>query len=57
MGPNTPGTGEQTSKQQLYQKKFVQTLVKSLGLTNAAEHPVADEISSALKKIVNLKFS
>lgn len=50
MGPNTPGTGEQTSKQQLYQKQFAQTLVKSLGLTYAAEHPVADEISSALKK-------
>ena len=50
MGPNTPGTGEQTSKQQLYQKQFAQTLVKSLGLTYVTEHPVADEISSALKK-------
>ncbi len=50
LGPNTPVTGEQTASQQLYQKQFAQTLAKTLGLIYTAEHPVAIEISTVLKK-------
>ena len=49
MGPNIPAKGEMISEVQLYQRQFAQTLSKIMGYTFAAEHPVAEEISSVLK--------
>ena len=49
MGPNTPALGEVKTAGQLYQKQFAQTLAKIIGYTFTAEHPVAEEIKSAIK--------
>ncbi len=49
MGPNTPAMGEVKTQGQLYQKQFAQTLAKIMGYTFTAEHPVAEEIKSAIK--------
>ncbi|MBV9988833.1 MAG: alkaline phosphatase family protein [Chitinophagaceae bacterium] len=49
MGPNTPATGEMKTEMQLYQKQFAQTMAKLMGYTFTADHPVAEEIRSAIK--------
>ena len=49
MGPNIPPKGEMKNEVQLYQRQFAQTMSKIMGYTFAAEHPVAEEISSVLK--------
>ena len=49
MGPNTPASGEMKNDVQLYQKQFAQTMAKLMGYTFKAEHPIADEIKTALK--------
>lgn len=49
LGPNTPSSGEMKTSVQLYQKQFAQTLAKTMGLTFTAEHPVAEEIKTAIK--------
>ncbi len=49
MGPGTPATGEMKGEMQLYQRQFAQTLAKLMGYTYKAEHPVADEIKTAIK--------
>jgi arylsulfatase A-like enzyme len=49
MGPNTPATGEMKTEMQVYQKQFAQTMAKLMGYTFKAEHPVAEEIRSAIK--------
>jgi hypothetical protein len=49
LGPNTPATGEMKAGTQLYQKQFAQTMAKLMGYTFTAEHPVADEIKTAIK--------
>ena len=49
IGPNTPAMGEMKTQVQLYQKQFAQTMAKIMGYTFIAEHPVAEEIKSAIK--------
>ncbi len=49
LGPGTPASGEMKNDVQLYQKQFAQTLSKLMGYTFKAEHPVADEIKTAIK--------
>ena len=49
MGPNTPAGGEMKAPMQIYQKQFAQTAAKLMGYTYKAEHPVADEIKTAIK--------
>ena len=49
MGPNTPAIGEMKTQVQVYQKQFAQTMAKIMGYTFTAEHPVADEIKSAIR--------
>jgi hypothetical protein len=48
MGPNTPAKGEVKTEMQLYQKQFAQTIAKLMGYTFKAEHPVAEEIKTAI---------
>jgi arylsulfatase A-like enzyme len=50
MGPNTPALGELKTEGLLYQKQFAQTMAKLMGLTFKAEHPVAEEIKTVIKK-------
>lgn len=49
MGPDTPALGEVKTQTQIWQKQFAQTLAKAMGQTFKAEHPVADEVKTALK--------
>jgi len=49
LGPNTPALGEMKTPVQLYQKQFAQTMAKLMGFTYKAEHPVAEEIKTAIK--------
>ena len=49
LGPGTPASGEMKNDVQLNQKQFAQTLSKLMGYTFKAEHPVADEIKTAIK--------
>ncbi len=49
LGPDTPASGEMKTAGQLYQKQFAQTMAKLMGYTFKAEHPVADEIKTAIK--------
>lgn len=49
LGPGTPASGEMKNDVQLYQKQFAQTLSKLMGYTFKAEHPVAEEIKTAIK--------
>lgn len=49
IGPNTPATGEMKTPMQVYQKQLAQTAAKIMGYTYKAEHPVADEIKTAIK--------
>lgn len=49
MGPDTPASGEMNADVQLYQRQFAQTLAKLMGYTYTAEHPVADEIKTAIR--------
>lgn len=49
IGPNTPALGEVEAKMQIWQKQFAQTLAKAMGQTFKAEHPVAEEVMTALK--------
>ncbi len=49
MGPGTPASGEMKGNMQLYQRQFAQTLAKLMGYTYKAEHPVADEIKTAIQ--------
>jgi hypothetical protein len=50
LGPDTPASGEMKSSSQVYQKQFAQTIAKIMGYTYKAEHSVADEITTAIKK-------
>ena len=50
IGPNTPASGEMKGSMQVYQKQFAQTIARIMGYTYTAEHPVADEIKSAIIK-------
>jgi len=50
MGPNTAALGEVKTEGLLYQKQFAQTMAKLMGLTFTAEHPVAEEIKTIIKK-------
>lgn len=50
IGPDTPALGEVKTKTQLWQKQFAQTMAKMMRQTFTAEHPVAEEISTAFKK-------
>lgn len=49
LGPNTPALGEVKTKTQLWQKQFAQTVAKLMGQTFTAEHPVGEEIGTAIK--------
>jgi hypothetical protein len=49
IGPNTAAAGEMKDDVQLYQKQLAQTIAKILGYTFTAEHPVGEEIKSAIK--------
>ena len=49
LGPGTPSSGEMRVGVQLYQKQFAQTLAKLMGYAFKAEHPVAEEIKTAIK--------
>lgn len=49
IGPNTPAMGEMKTEMQLYQKQFAQTMAKLMGYTFKAEHPVAEEVKTAIK--------
>lgn len=50
MGPDTPPTGEMKMTMQVYQKQVAQTVAKLMGYTFRAEHPVEDEIRTAVKR-------
>ncbi len=49
MGPNTPAGGEMKMPMQIYQKQIAQTAAKLMGYTYKAEHPVAEEVKTAIK--------
>ena len=50
LGPDTPAVGEMKSDMQLYQKQFAQTIARLMGYTYKANHSVAKEIKSVIKK-------
>jgi hypothetical protein len=50
IGPNTSVGGEIKSEVQLYQKQFAQTIARLMGYTYKANHPIAEEIKTVIKK-------
>jgi hypothetical protein len=50
MGPNTPSGGEMKTGVLLYQKQLAQTMAKLMGYTFKANHPIAEEIKTVIKK-------
>lgn len=49
MGPAIAAKGEVSSKMQLYQKQFAQTMAKLMGYNFRAAHPVAAAVEAVLK--------